>query len=109
MQVANRKSELDRTVKQKEADNVTDQACTSDNDDELWVRHLCEKISPKHFDSTQAHEPGTVTIRLIASRPIEKQSASKNTPFIKAPSTSARCHPYEYFELDMEFSASFNA
>lgn len=30
---------------------------------------------------------------VIASNPIEKHNANKNTPLISAPNTSALCHP----------------
>ena len=36
--------------------------------------------------------------RSIASREMEKHSARRNTPLIKAARISARCHPYEYRE-----------
>lgn len=41
--------------------------------------------------------------------PIEKQSARRKTPLIKAPRTSARCQPYENLEEEADDSASLRA
>jgi hypothetical protein len=47
--------------------------------------------------------------RAMASIPIEKHRARRKTPLIKAPKTSARCHPYESVADAEEFSASLRA
>lgn len=46
---------------------------------------------------------GALTNFSNASIKIEKHSASKKTPLTRAARTSARCQPYEYFELAEAF------
>lgn len=50
------------------------------------------------MDVRKATSPGVEKKRSIASREMEKHSARRKTPLIKAARISARCHPYEYRE-----------
>jgi hypothetical protein len=51
-----------------------------------------EEVLPKY---TQVNSPGVEKKRPKASITIEKQSARRKTPFIRAARISALCHPYE--------------
>ena len=52
------------------------------------------------------NQPGGSINLPIASMNILKHKAIKNTPFMSAPKTSARCQPYEYCEENVVFEAS---
>jgi hypothetical protein len=51
----------------------------------------------KFIEVGQHNKPGLLKNLSMASMRMEKHKARRNTPFMRAATISARCHPYEYF------------
>lgn len=87
-------------MEKEQADDVAGEAEAANDDYEHRVRDLCAVSS-----ACARYGPSTWKKRLIASSMMLTHSATRKTPLISAPRISARCHPYEFVEVEGEVAS----